>query len=162
MRTSVALAAAALMVALPGCARPRTTATVQLEAPAAPRCWTCATIPMDEDLERAVGARITALKDRGGACATYGGVLDTSLRSGRISVRPAMWRHEGRLVAGEATPNGDMSLAREIDSLNVGRRGIDEVIWTMEHEAVHIAFGIPSSTQEDEAIVNSRVRSCRA
>jgi hypothetical protein len=117
---------------------------------------------MDDDLARAVGDRITALKDRGGACAAYGGVLDSSFRAGRIAMRPSMWRHEGRLVAGEATPDGDMSLAREIDSLNVGRRDIGEVLWTMEHEAVHIAFNIPSSTPENEAMVNSRVRSCRA
>ena len=117
---------------------------------------------MEEGLQRAINARISALMEKGGTCAIYGGVLDNSLRSGRIAVRPSMWRHEGRLVAGEASPSGDMSVAREIDSLNVGRRGIDEIIWTMEHEAVHIAFGIPSLTQDDEGAVNSRVRSCQS
>jgi hypothetical protein len=125
-------------------------------------CWSCATIPMDADLTRAIDARIQALLDRGGVCRTYGNVMDESFRSGRIQVRPSMWRHGTRLVAGEATPGGDMTLAREIDSLNVGRRGIDEVVWTVEHEAVHIAFGIPSTTHEVESIVNARVRSCRS
>ena len=166
MRISLIVSpAVAGMLALAGCAHPRpavveTVPKADSVAPA--RCWTCTTIPMEDDLERAVTARIGALRDRGGACETYGLVLDASLRSGRISIRPTMWRHEGRLVAGEAAPNGDMNLAREIDSLNVGRRGIDEIIWTMEHEAVHIAFGIPSTTERDESVVNSRVRSCRS
>jgi hypothetical protein len=116
---------------------------------------------MDDDVARAVRTRIDDLRNRGGECAAYGEALDNSLRSGRVSMRPAMWRHGSRLVAGEASPNGDMALAREIDSLNVGIRGVDEVIWTMEHEAVHIAFGIPSSTHFEEARVNARVRSCR-
>lgn len=132
------------------------------EEAAAPRCWTCATIPMEEELSRAIDSRIRELKTLGGVCLTYGQVLDESFSSGRITVRPSMWRHGTRLVAGAASPGGDMALAREIDSLNVGRRGIDEVVWTMEHEAVHIAFGIPSTTQEYEASVNSRVRSCRS
>jgi hypothetical protein len=117
---------------------------------------------MDDDLERAVKARIDNLVERGGDCARYGEVLGNSLRSGRISLRPAMWRYGTRLVAGEASPNGDMSLAREIDSLNVGIRRVDDVIWTMEHEAVHIAFAIPSSTPVEEASVDARVRSCRS
>jgi hypothetical protein len=117
---------------------------------------------MDDDLSSAIDARIRELKELGGDCLAYGQVLDESFRSGRISVRPSMWRHGTRLVAGEANARGDMTLAREIDSLNVGRRGVDEVVWTMEHEAVHIAFAIPSTTQEYESIVNSRVRSCRS
>src|SRR5215510_6449583 len=106
--------ASALTLALSACAGSRRTIeTAPAPAVAANvRCWTCATIPMDEDLRRALTARIEDLKVRSGACATYGFVLETSLQSGRIAVRPTMWRHEGRLVAGEATPGGDMSLAR--------------------------------------------------
>ena len=53
-----------------------------------------------------------------------------------------MWRVGTNLVSGEATANGDMMLAREIDSLNVGVRTVDDMLWTMEHEAAHIAFNI--------------------
>jgi hypothetical protein len=156
---------AGLLFVTSGCARSRSMALESVphnEGAAPARCWTCTTIPMDDDLAHAIDARIEALKERGGTCAEYGAVMESSVRSGRISMRPSMWRHGTRLVAGEASPSGEMSLAREIDSLNVGRRGIDEVIWTMEHEAVHIAFAIPSTTQEYETLVNSRVRSCQA
>ena len=55
-----------------------------------------------------------------------------------------MWRVGQHLASGEAKPNGDMTLAREIDSLNVGIRTVDDVMRSIEHEAVHIAFALPS------------------
>jgi hypothetical protein len=127
-----------------------------------PRCWTCDTVPMEHEMVQAVEARIADLKTRGGDCLAYGSVLETSFRNGRITLRPAMWRHGSRLVAGEARLSGEMMLAREIDSLNVGRRGIQDVVWSMEHEAVHIAFGIPSASQMSENAVNAHVHTCRS
>ncbi len=95
-------------------------------------------------------------------CRAYGEVLDRSYRSGQITIRPYMWRVGTHLAAGEAKPSGEMTLAREIDSLNVGRRTIDELTWSMEHEAVHIAFRISSGPQDNEDAVDARVRSCRS
>jgi hypothetical protein len=55
-----------------------------------------------------------------------------------------------------------MMLAREIDSLNVGRRTVDDVVWTMEHEAAHIAFDLPSGNETSEDKANQTVRACKA
>jgi hypothetical protein len=115
---------------------------------------------MEEELARALDMRIDDLKERGGECRAYGAVLEDSFRNGRITLRPSMWRHGSRLVAGEARPNGEMTLAREIDSLNVGVRGIDDVLRTMEHEAAHIAFAIPSASERHESAVAAYVRNC--
>ncbi len=124
-------------------------------------CATCA-IPMSDDVAKAVETRLANLKERGGDCAAYGQALEAALRSGRITIRPYMWRVGTNLAAGEAKPSGEMLLARDIDSLNIGVRTVDEITHTMEHEAVHIAFDIPSDGPQAEAKVNSYVAACRS
>lgn len=125
-------------------------------------CSNCESIPMSAEVMRAVEARITDLKVRGGDCLAYGRVLEASYKGGLITIRPYMWRVGTRLAAGEAKPSGEMTLAREIDSLNVGVRGIDDLTWSMEHEAVHIAFGIAPGVAEHAAEVDAHVRACRS
>ena len=125
-------------------------------------CADCGAIPIPDEITRAVEARIADLKVRGGDCSRYGTVLETSYRSGQITLRPYMWRTGSSLTSGEAKPNGDMMLAREIDSLNVGVRTVDDVMWTMEHEAAHIAFELASGNEASEEKVNQTVRACKA
>ena len=125
-------------------------------------CTDCDAIPMPADITRAVETRISDLKARGGTCSRYGSVLETSYRRGRITIRPFMWRVGSHLASGEARPNGDMMLAREIDSLNVGVRTVDDVLWSMEHEAVHIAFDLASGVEASEVTADQYVRSCKA
>ena len=72
-----------------------------------------------------------------------------------------MWRVEGRLVSGQATPDGNMVLARDIDPLNVGLRTVDDVLWSVEHEAAHIAFRIPNDEWAGLDRANRYVRECR-
>ena len=117
-------------------------------------------IPMPTDVTRAVEARIAVLKTRGGDCSRYGTVLEHSYRAGRITIRPYMWRVGRNLASGEAKPNGDMMLAREIDSLNVGVRTVTDVVFSMEHEAVHIAFDLASGNEFTEEHANQLVRAC--
>ena len=88
--------------------------------------------------------------------------VESSYRSGQITMRPYMWRVGSHLASGEAKPNGDMTLAREIDSLNVGVRTVGDVLWTMEHEAAHIAFDLASGDQASEEKANQTVRACKA
>ena len=121
-----------------------------------------AVIPMPTDVTYAVETRIEALKTRGGDCSRYGSVLEHSFRGGRITMRPYMWRVGRNLASGEAKPNGDMMLAREIDSLNVGVRTVDDVVFSMEHEAVHIAFDLASGNELTEERANQIVRACKA
>jgi hypothetical protein len=125
-------------------------------------CADCGAIPIPNEITRAVEARIADLKARGGDCSRYGTVLETSYRSGQITLRPYMWRTGSHLTSGEAKPNGAMMLAREIDSLNVGVRTVDDVIWTMEHEAAHIAFDLASGNESSEETVNQTVRACKS
>lgn len=125
-------------------------------------CRDCNAIPLPSEMTSAVESRITALKNRGGDCSRYGTVLETSYRSGRITLRPFMWRVGTHLASGEAKPNGDMMLAREIDSLNVGVRTVDDVLLSMEHEAVHIAFDLASGIEASEVKANQYVQSCKA
>jgi hypothetical protein len=125
-------------------------------------CTECEAIPMPAEITRAVEGRIVDLKARGGDCSRYGTVLESSYRSGQITLRPFMWRVGAHLASGEAKPNGDMMLAREIDSLNVGVRTVDDVLWTMEHEAAHIAFELPSGNDASEDKANQTVRACKA
>jgi hypothetical protein len=125
-------------------------------------CADCSSIPMSPEVKRAVEARIADLKARGGDCQVYGRVLEASYRGGLITIRPYMWRVGNRLAAGEAKSTGEMTLAREIDSLNVGVRGIDELTWSMEHEAVHIAFGIAPGPGEHATEVDAYVHACRS
>ena len=125
-------------------------------------CTDCDAIPMPPDITRAVETRIADLKARGGTCSRYGTVLEASYRRGRITLRPFMWRVGSQLASGEAKPNGDMTLAMEIDSLNVGVRTVDDVLWSMEHEAVHIAFDLASGVEASEVEADRYVRSCKA
>ena len=117
---------------------------------------------MSADVTHAVEIRIGALKARGGDCSRYGTVIENSYRTGRITLRPYMWRVGRHLASGEAKPNGDMMLAREIDSLNVGIRTVDDVVFSMEHEAVHIAFDLASGNESTEERANQIVRACQA
>ncbi|HJU75182.1 MAG TPA: hypothetical protein VJ717_15680 [Gemmatimonadaceae bacterium] len=122
-------------------------------------CPACNGSALDSQMTRAIEKRIEDLKARGGLCSAYGAVLETSYRSGQIIVRPFMWRVGSQLTSGEAKPNGEMILAREIDPLNVGVRTLDDLLWTMEHEAVHIAFRVENDLTTDRA--DTYVRACR-
>ena len=124
-------------------------------------CLGCTAVPMPSDVTVAIQHRIADLESRGGDCSRYGKVLETSFRSGRITIRPYMWRVGQHLASGEAKPNGDMTLAREIDSLNVGVRTVDDVMRSIEHEAVHIAFDLPSGYESSEEKADATVRACR-
>lgn len=124
-------------------------------------CAACAAPALDAELAIALERRVTELKARGGDCAVYAAVLERSYRNAQISVRPYMWRVGLQLVSGEAKPSGEMVLAREIDSLNVGVRTLDDVLWTLEHEAAHIAFNISNGVDADSDRANARVRECR-
>ena len=124
-------------------------------------CTECDVIPMPSEITRAVEARLVALRRRGGECSRYGTVLESSYRSGRITIRQFMWRVGAHLASGVAKPNGEMTLAREIDSLNVGVRTVDDVLWSMEHEAVHITFDLPSGDEVVEEKANQIVRACK-
>ncbi len=125
-------------------------------------CADCGAIPIPTEITRAVEARIADLKARGGDCSRYGTVLESSYRSGQITLRPFMWRVGAHLASGEAKPNGEMMLAREIDSLNVGLRTVNDVLFTMEHEAAHIAFDLPSGSEASEDRTNQTVRACKS
>lgn len=103
--------------------------------------------------------RVAELKRRGGECAAYGSVLETSLLDRRVTVRPFMWRVGGRLVSGEARSEGDIVVARHIDPQNVGVRTIDDMVRTLEHEAAHVAFGVPNGPDVD--LANAIVHACR-
>ena len=135
------------------------TEVTRVEAP----CRDCgAAIPLSTEITRAVESRIADLKARGGDCSRYGAVIESSYRGGQITLRPFMWRVGTHLASGEAKPNGDMMLAREIDSLNVGVRTVDDVVGTMEHEAAHIAFDLASGSEASEEKTNQVVRGCKS
>ncbi|HVT39027.1 MAG TPA: hypothetical protein VHE78_08275 [Gemmatimonadaceae bacterium] len=147
-----------------GCARHRppelTPGPPAVRAAGVP-CQHCSTLPMTPGVTDAVAARVTELKARGGGCLAYGEVLEASLASGRITLRPYMWRVGSDLASAEGRPGGEMILALEIDSLNVGVRTIDDVLRSLEHEAAHIAFGIPSGDRTTEADVDQHVNRCQ-
>jgi hypothetical protein len=124
-------------------------------------CERCRPDAMAPEVTRAIEQRIADLASRGQSCAVYGEVLERSYRERRISIRPYMWSVGPNLVSGEANTNGDMLLAREIDSLNVGVRTLADLMRTMEHEAVHIAFDISSRDESNEARVNAVMQECR-
>jgi hypothetical protein len=117
---------------------------------------------MPQELTHAIETRLTDLKARGGVCSRYGAVLENSYRGGQITIRPFMWRVGAHLTSGQAKPNGEMTLAREIDSLNVGVRTLDDVVHSMEHEAVHIAFDLASGNGATEDTADRYVRGCKA
>jgi len=148
---------------LPGCAVTRTPSPTVVD-PAAP---TPDELPVADsaaaviDLVLAVRStqRVAELKRRGGECAAYGSLLETSLFDGRVTVRPFMWRVGRRLVSGEATSDGDIVVARHIDPQNVGVRTVDDMVRTMEHEAAHVAFRVPNGPDVD--LANAIVQACR-
>ncbi|MBA4071413.1 MAG: hypothetical protein C0497_06180 [Gemmatimonas sp.] len=124
-------------------------------------CAGCA-VGVEDEVIRAVAVRVADLKARGGACQAYGVVLEGSLANQRILVRPFMWRVDGRLASAQALSTGEIDVARHVDPLNIGRRSLDEVVHSVEHEAVHIAFAIPSGAEWHEVLVNERVEGCRS
>jgi hypothetical protein len=125
-------------------------------------CLGCEVSAENEAVRLAVEQRVADLKARGGACQIYGEVLEGSLASRRIVVRPFMWRVGPNLASAQALSTGEIDVAREVDSLNVGVRTLAEVVHSVEHEAAHIAFAIPSGQERSEALVNERVEECRA
>jgi hypothetical protein len=129
-------------------------------APISVSCAGCESGQLNDDVRRAIEARIIDLADRGGECAAYGAALARSYHGSLITVKPYMWRVGRQLASGEARPSGEMTLAADIDSLNVGVRSLSDLIASVEHEAVHIAFAIPSGSESYEARVNSIVRAC--
>ncbi|MFA6165319.1 MAG: hypothetical protein WC700_01795 [Gemmatimonadaceae bacterium] len=124
-------------------------------------CTGCGVDVLGNEVIRAVAVRVADLKARGGACQAYGAVLEGSLASKRIVVRPFMWRVGGSLASAQALSSGEIDVARDVDALNIGRRSLDEVVHSVEHEAVHIAFAIPSGAEWNEVLVNERVDGCR-
>jgi hypothetical protein len=161
---------AAMSVGLVGCVRPKPKPAA---VPAAPRgkelvlsapsatCAACAEQAASSEVIRALVQRVTDLKARGGDCQTYAAVLEGSLAARRIVVRPFMWRVGAQLASAQATSTGEIDVARDVDALNVGRRSLDEVVHSVEHEAAHIAFAIPSGTGWNELLVDERVGGCR-
>lgn len=126
-----------------------------------PFCLGCYGSPASDELARALAARVADLKARGGVCEAYATVLEGSLATGRIVVRPFMWRIGTRLASAQATSTGEIDVAREIDPLNIGVRSLEDVLHSVEHEAAHIAFAIPSGQEWTETLVNERVGACR-
>jgi hypothetical protein len=72
-----------------------------------------------------------------------------------------MWRVGANLASGSAHPTGELAVAMDIDSLNVGVRSLDDVIRSMEHEAAHVAFVLPSRDPISESVVDQHVTGCR-
>lgn len=142
---------------------PQITLTSDAVLTRGPSCGDCGVAnPLPAEISSAVESRLSELKQRGGVCSRYGEVLEKSYKSGRITLRPYMWRVGDRLASGEAKPTGEMTLAREIDPLNIGLRTVDDLVWSMEHEAVHIAFNITTGVENGEDRANPYVRACRS
>jgi predicted unusual protein kinase regulating ubiquinone biosynthesis (AarF/ABC1/UbiB family) len=170
MRDLMGKVALPLLVALTlgGCARNATLATTHPPAPVRQtltamdaRCDSCGPVAMRPEIAKAIEVRVADLKTRGGACQAYGEVLEKSFAAGLIRLRPFMWRVQGTLASGSATENGEISTAIEIDSLNPGVRTLDDVLRSIEHEAAHVAFQLPSRDASSEVAVDRRVRECR-
>ncbi|MGH7653581.1 MAG: hypothetical protein ACREN6_02860 [Gemmatimonadaceae bacterium] len=161
----VCAALAGVLVGSSGCAGRRAAETAPTPAAnraPAPGCVGCATLPMPPELALAIEARVAELKARGGVCEEYGVVLENALASGHITIRPYMWRVQGNLASAEGESSGEMTIARDIDSLNVGARALDDVLRSAEHEAAHIALRIASGDPVREGWVDDRVNSCRS
>jgi hypothetical protein len=109
----------------------------------------------------AIENRVADLKTRGADCQAEADVLDRALVNGMITLRPFMWREGANLASARGESSGQLTIARDIDSLNVGVRGLDDVLYSAEHEAVHIASRIPSGTRIGEALIDEHVRACR-
>ena len=160
-----------LIVVISGCASARssvlpspmhTAATSgQGESDSSTTCSHCAPETIDEALMVRSAERVAELKTLGGECAVYAFVLETSLLAGRVTVRPYMWRVEGRLVSGEARPDGAIVVARHIDPLNVGMRNTEDIVRTLEHEAAHVAFRISNGRDAADDRATVLVRGCR-
>jgi hypothetical protein len=139
------------------------TACARTPAPqVAPRAAAVAPAAEAAVFAAAVEARVADLKARGGECEEFGAALESALATGRITLRPYMWRVEGNLASAQGESTGEMTIARDIDSLNVGVRKLDDVLRSAEHEAAHIALRIPSGDAIHEARVDASVRSCRS
>ena len=123
-------------------------------------CDKCAPVAMRPEVARAIETRIADLKVRGGDCQAYGEALERTYIAGKIILRPYMWRVNGNLASGTAHSEGDITLAVDIDSLNVGVRTMDELLKSVEHEAAHIAFQSLRRDDAGEAEVDKRVRAC--
>ena len=152
-----------LSIFLAGCSVSRTPPATSvrpaiLEEPVVPDS---AAPVFDEVLTVRSTQRVAELKNLGGPCAAYGSVLESSLQEGRVKLRPYMWRVGGQLVSGEARHDGAIVVARHIDPLNVGVRTVDDVIWSLEHEAAHLTFRIPNGGGAPDDGANAVVRSCR-
>jgi hypothetical protein len=124
-------------------------------------CIDCGVAPSEGEVLRAVSVRVADLKARGGACSAYGEVLEESLATKRIVVRPFMWRVGPHLASAQALSSGEIDVAREVDLLNLGRRTLDEVVHSLEHEAAHIALALPSGAAFNEGLVDAQVNECR-
>ena len=149
---------------LGGCAVARTPSPTVVDPVAPtpdvlPAADSAAAAVVDEVLAVRSTQRVAELKSRGGECAAYGSVLETSLLDRRVTVRPFMWRVGGRLVSGEARSEGNIVVARHIDPYNVGVRTVDDMVRTLEHEAAHVAFGVPNGPDVD--LANAIVQACR-
>lgn len=168
-RVAVVLVAVALASGLTACAGSPARVLTATPAPVRQPFTTtdagcdarCAPVAMRPEIARAIEGRIAALKELGGDCAAYGSALERSLSEGKITLRPYMWRTAGSLTSGTVHGSGEMTLAVDIDSLNVGVRSLDELIKSVEHEAAHVAFhdSLPRNEQ-GEAEVDRRVRAC--
>ena len=147
--------AAIALSAVAACARPQVPELAPRPAEAEPAAQAAA-------FAAAVEARVADLKARGGECEEYGSLLESALATGHITLRPYMWRVDGNLASAQGESSGEMTIARDIDSLNVGVRKWDDVLRSAEHEAAHIALRIPSGGAIWEARVDASVRSCHA
>ena len=125
-------------------------------------CIECGVAPSEGEVLRAVTTRVADLKSQGGACLAYGEVLEASLASKRIVVRPFMWRVGSHLASAQALSSGEIDVAREVDLLNLGKRTLDDVVHSLEHEAAHIALALPSGASVNEWLVDARVSDCRS
>lgn len=162
LTAALALVAACVRQSLPVSVVPfPSTSPVETAAPtAATICPACALPPYASELKSALETRVSALKNQGGSCMVYAEVLEKSLSSGYITVRPFMWRVGASLTSGQAQPDGHIMVARDIDSLNVGVRKLQDVVRTVEHEAVHVAFSLQTGAGSKEPWVDEHLDEC--
>lgn len=125
------------------------------------RCDSCERAPLTPEVADAIAQRVAVLRQRGGDCGTYGAVLERAFAERRITLRPFMWRVGQNLASGMTAPEGEMTVALDIDALNVGARTLAEVVESAEHEAAHLAFQWLPRDAAGEAEVDRRVRACR-
>ena len=171
-RVSRLLSLTAALASIAACARPSLPVSIvpfpasilaEATTPAAATiCAACALPPFASELKSALELRVSDLKNQGGACMVYAEVLEKSLSSGYITVRPFMWRVGASLTSGQAQPDGHIMVARDIDSLNVGVRKLQDVVRTVEHEAVHVAFSLQTGAGSQEPWVDEHLDQCSA